>query len=53
MTPERYDALCDNDKLPLTQQEAREGWHFCPDWDFLLIGPGMKEVEACSCPPCE
>jgi hypothetical protein len=23
--------------------------HYCPDWDYLLIGPGMPEMEACLC----
>lgn len=31
----------------LTDAEMIEGWHFCPDWDFLLIGPGMHEFESC------
>lgn len=25
------------------------GWHYCPDWDFLLVGPGTPEMEACCC----
>lgn len=35
---------------PLTEEEKKEGWHFCLDWDFMLIGPGMSELEACTCP---
>ena len=23
--------------------------HACPDWDFLMIGPGDREMEACLC----
>ncbi len=33
----------------LTTQEIMEGWHFCGDWDGLLIGPGWGELEACTC----
>jgi len=35
---------------PLTEEEKKEGWHFCLDWDFMLIGPGMSELEKCGCP---
>lgn len=39
----------------LTEQEIIEGWHFCPDWDYLLIGPMTPEMEACTChiPSCK
>ena len=33
----------------LNADEIQEGWHFCPEWDFLLIAPGMVEAEACVC----
>jgi hypothetical protein len=33
----------------LTSEEIAEGWHFCREWDGLLIGPGMPEMEACLC----
>ena len=33
----------------LTRAEMREGWHFCPEWDYLLACLG--EDEACSCKP--
>lgn len=26
-----------------------QGWHFCLEWDFPLIGPWMKEIEFCIC----
>ena len=29
--------------------EVAEGWHFCPDWDEMLVGPGMPELESCLC----
>lgn len=34
----------------LTQREIEDGWHFCPEWDMLLIGPGCRELEVCVCP---
>lgn len=33
----------------LTQEEKEDGWHFCPDWDGLLTGPEMDEIEHCLC----
>lgn len=48
MTKERYDKIMFNN-AELFRQEIKEGWHFCPDWDQLLIGPGMKEYEICTC----
>lgn len=49
MTPERYQHLttCAGDQL--TQMEIGQGYHFCPDWDFLLIGPDFTEMEGCTC----
>ena len=38
-----------SDLAHLTQEEANVGWHFCVDWDLLLIGPGMPEAESCTC----
>lgn len=48
MTPERYQQLMD-DEDPLSDEEIAEGWHFCYDWDGLLVGPGMEETGCCSC----
>lgn len=33
----------------LTQTELKQGWHFCVEWDCMLVGPGMPEMEACLC----
>lgn len=41
MTDERYNALMSNEDLELTPSEIAKGWHFCCEWDALLIGPGM------------
>lgn len=49
MLPERWTELMYNGDLRLTEKEIAEGWHFCPDWDSLLIGPGMIEMDYCSC----
>lgn len=34
---------------PLTPEEIAAKWHFCPDWDGLLINPTMGEFECCTC----
>jgi hypothetical protein len=49
MTDLRWSDLMNDDGLPLTSEEIAEGWHFCYDWDGLLVGPGMKEMECCTC----
>jgi hypothetical protein len=33
----------------MTEQEKDQGWHFCPDWDFMVIGPASPEVYVCCC----
>jgi hypothetical protein len=48
MTEGRYWAI-EIDNQPLTDEEKKVGWHFCPEWDEMLIGPGMKEMECCLC----
>lgn len=49
MTHERYLFLHNNRDAKLTKQEISEGWHFCPDWDDMLIHPKWSEAEACTC----
>lgn len=49
MNNERWKDLMANDKLYLTVEELQEYWHFCPDWDGLLINPDMGEWKACCC----
>lgn len=34
-----------DERLQLTQAEIDQGWHFCAEWDSLLIGPGMGELQ--------
>jgi hypothetical protein len=31
----------------LTLKEIDQGWHWCSDWDGLLVGPGMDEMDSC------
>lgn len=50
MTNDRY-ADVDSERSRLTSAEIAVGWHFCAEWDGLLIGPGMGELAACSCFP--
>lgn len=37
------------DFYPLCETELYSGWHFCPDHNFKLIGPGMVEMDFCEC----
>lgn len=37
------------EKYYLSDEEIAEGWHWCPEWDGLLVGPGMPEMESCVC----
>lgn len=48
MTPERYKEL-NRTGEELAPEEVREGWHYCADWDGLLIHPKFPEAECCSC----
>lgn len=48
MTESRYKEV-DSTGRGLTQEEIDSGWHFCFDWDGLLIGPGMPEMKICIC----
>jgi hypothetical protein len=34
---------------PLTAEEISQGWHFCPEFDFLLVGPRQPEQDFCDC----
>jgi hypothetical protein len=28
---------------------VKQGWHWCDDWDDMLIGPGMDALVGCTC----
>jgi hypothetical protein len=52
MTNERYNYLMRDDDAKLTKEEMELGWHFCSEWDCLLIGPDFYgELECCQCLP--
>lgn len=55
MNNERWEHLMHDDKMHLTAAEIAQGWHFCWEFDGLLVGPGMGEqrfcTEACGAPP--
>ena len=48
MTKERYNTLMSGHSN-LTSEEFNEGWHFCFEWDELLIHPDDREAEFCTC----
>lgn len=50
MNNTRYYELEKNPDAVLTEEEQEEGWHWCADWDFMLVGPGMPEQGGCTCP---
>jgi len=33
----------------VTDEEHDSGWHYCPEFSYLLVGPGMDEWDMCSC----
>ena len=33
----------------LTAEEKKQGFHFCPDFDFDVVGPNDPEIEFCLC----
>lgn len=51
MTAQRWKDLMWSDDLKLTEPELAEGWHWCPEFDGLLVGPGMGALRACPCHP--
>lgn len=49
MTRARIRELDKNLAAELTEEEFANGWHFCSDWDGLLIHKSHPESEACHC----
>jgi hypothetical protein len=49
MQYERWKKLMESHDESLTDEELSAGWHWCYDWDGLLVGPGMQETEHCHC----
>jgi hypothetical protein len=52
MTDARYQFLMGDDEgsQSLTTAEIQAGWHYCVEFDGLLIRPGMGETKHCFCP---
>lgn len=49
MTEDRYRELEADMTLKLTREELDEGWHFCYEWDQMLICKDWPEAECCLC----
>lgn len=49
MDDERYYMLENDPNSCLTLEERREGWHFCPEMEGILIGPAFITRFPCSC----
>jgi hypothetical protein len=49
MDNDRWSKVHNSNTEPLTPEEIAEGWHFCLEWDGLLVGPGMDELKYCNC----
>lgn len=48
MDRERYIEL-DNSGTGLTKEEWEAGWHWCYEWDGMLVGPNTHEATCCTC----
>ena len=48
MDDERYLEL-DRSGQGLTKEEWDRGWHWCFEWDSMLVGPGEEEALMCKC----
>lgn len=53
MTKERWQELMkpfeEGDGVMLTSEEIDAGWHWCEEWDGLLIHVDDDEFDCCSC----
>lgn len=49
MTPERYNFLEVKFGATLTQEEIAAGWHFCENWNDMLIHRDWPEFQECTC----
>ena len=50
MTKQRYNELNGPEEgSKLTPDEITLGWHWCAEFDGLLVGPEMGELAHCSC----
>lgn len=50
MDKERYEWLMSAESASVTPEEYAAGWHFCPEMDGCLMGPGTwGEGDKCFC----
>jgi len=49
MNETRYNELMSDLGSGLSPGEISQGWHFCREFDGLLVGPGMGELNCCFC----
>jgi hypothetical protein len=49
MTRQRYSELMSGLHAKLTPEELAQGYHFCCEWDGLLISPEDMEARFCDC----
>ena len=53
MTQARFDFLMQpfegDESVMLTAEELKDGWHWCDDWDSLLIHTDDVEFKQCKC----
>lgn len=48
MSDERFLEL-DRSGQGLTEEEWNQGYHWCLEWDDMLVGPGQDEALFCGC----
>lgn len=48
MTERRFCELMDNDDAKLSEEEIKQGWHFCMEFDGLLYNSN-DEAFTCDC----
>ncbi len=51
MNKDRYQLLMTNTDEKLTPEEISQGYHFCCEWDGLLINNDDAEAYFCDCVP--
>jgi len=51
MTNERWKFVNGSEDEQLTAEEKDQGYHFCWDFDGLLVGPDCGEWSCCNCHP--
>lgn len=53
MTEQRWKQLSKSDNWDINPEEIAAGWHWCAEFDGLLVGPGSHELRFCKCWPKE